>query len=218
MRLSCICAHFVIFYNSFAVVLGLIEVDIVCPRYARRSPPPTPPPRLTCCPVVVNGGSESQPNFRPLNIWCWNDQWPVQSQGCALPDLCIIPKGLKNMKEASFLQVESPLSMEIQISRLSKKALNYTKDCQRHIYITNLFACWNNNLKFVFVFLLWNTGCTFFHGALHVWLSCMRGFSSVITFVLNTCHRCVYGNKQPWGFQSEPFKSSGNENTFVQLH
>lgn len=46
--------------------------------------------------------------------------------------------------------------------------------------------------------------------ALHVWLSCMRGFSSVITFVLNTCHRCVYGNKQHWGFQSEPLNSSGN--------
>lgn len=45
----------------------------------------------------------------------------MQSQGCALPDLCIIPKGLKNMKEASFLQVESPLSMGIQILKAIKK-------------------------------------------------------------------------------------------------
>lgn len=94
-------------------------VGCVCPWYTSCSP------CLTCCPAVVYGGRVSQPNFRLLNTCRWYDQWPMQSQGCALWDLCIRPKGLKSTKETSILSLETPFSIGSQISRQATLKINY---------------------------------------------------------------------------------------------
>lgn len=93
----------------------------------------------------------------------------MQSQGSALQDLCIVPKGLKNMKGASFTSVESPFSLGIQISRLPKILSElYLRLPLVHLHWKLVILI---NLSSQISFLLWKTGCIHLHGALHVWLN-----------------------------------------------
>lgn len=57
--------------------------------------------------------TESQPNVRLLTVASEISNDPCRVKICGLRDLCIMPKGLKSMKEFLFFSVESTFSIGI---------------------------------------------------------------------------------------------------------